>query len=328
MGKRADALIRDADWAAEQAARALRDRAFDHAIRWSDRAVPLTRKVIGKNRADRRAVDIFAERLWDRALIHQGLGNAPAAIRDAGEALALTEEMDRAHGVQYQLRAPSMRLLLCELHAAAGDSGAARRYGHAIDDYRRHLEPTLLIADGFARYGEAMRTIGDPSAAPAFRQAVDLYRSPEVRLLERSDVERFIGAAIQVATDAEPANPAAAPEILPILQDVAEWTVRMVPQTYPVYATPENHADARAALDVLERLGVWLRTLGAPRLADYYDTLAAVYPRDRLDDGWFWWHARRLVGEGGRLLGEAVRRRGDPPGTPQRPGAADGAGAG
>jgi hypothetical protein len=39
MGRREDERIRYADWAAEQAASAMLDSAWDYAIIWSDRAV-------------------------------------------------------------------------------------------------------------------------------------------------------------------------------------------------------------------------------------------------------------------------------------------------
>ncbi|GAA5000037.1 tetratricopeptide repeat protein [Actinopolymorpha pittospori] len=246
MGRREDERIRDADWAAEQAARAMLDSAWDYAIIWSDRAVDGTHRIYRKNRTEERVVDIFAGRLWDRALIHQALGNVSEGIRDATEALTLFEELAAAYGTQYELRIPSVRLLLCELSAVAGDPEAARRFGQAIEAYRERLvEPSLLIADAFARYGTAMRVIGDPAAAPAFRQAVDVYRMPEVDVTDQSIVRRFVHTAIQVATDAEPATATVALEILPILQDAAERTVRLVPEVYPMVATPENNADMR-----------------------------------------------------------------------------------
>ncbi|MGW5362403.1 hypothetical protein [Actinopolymorpha pittospori] len=311
MGRREDERIRYADWAAEQAASAMLDSAWDYAIIWSDRAVDGTRSIYRKNRTDERVVDIFAGRLWDRALIHQAQGNVSEGIRDATEALTLFEELAAAHGTQYELRIPSVRLLLCELYAVAGDPEAARRYGQAIEAYRERLvEPSLLIADAFARYGTAMRAIGDPAAAPAFRQAVDVYRMPEVDVTDKGVVRRFVQTAVQVATDAEPATATAALEILPVLQDAAERTVRLVPEVYPFFATPENNADMRTTLAILDLESAWLLALGAPRTAAYYADLAKALAHNV---AWGWSDA---VAAAGRLLDETLRRGGDPPEVP------------
>lgn len=311
MGRREDERIREADWAAEQAAHAMLDSAWDYAIIWSDRTVDGTRKIYRKNRTDERVVDVFTGRLWDRALIHQALGNVREGISDATEALTLFEELETAHGAQYKLRIPSVRLLLCELYAASGDPEAARRFGQAIEAYRERLvEPSLLIADAFARYGTAMRAIGDPAAAPAFRQAVEVYRMPEVDVTDKSVVRRFVQTAIQVATDAEPATATAALEILPILQDAAERTVRLVPEVYPLFATPENNADMRTTLAILDLESAWLLELGAPRMAKYYAILANALVHHV---AWGW---SKAVAAAGQLLGEALRRGGDPPDVP------------
>lgn len=327
LSEREDELIRNGDWAAEQAGRALLDNALDYAIIWSDRAVTATRTLLERYRrkyaTDERFIEVFSERIWDRAIIHQGLGNTDAAIRDGTEALALIEESERTHGVKYPLRGPSVRLLLCELHAKADDMEAARRYGQAIDAYRQQLdEPSLLLATGFARYGWAMDAIGDPSAPEALRQAVDLFRSPAVRLIERSDVERFVQTAMRVVENAEPAAVDSAPEILPILRDAAGWAVRLVPASYPAFVTADAHADARAALDILDRLGAWLRVWGAPKLAAYYERLAAVFPRG-LGGPIFWSQMHSAVADAERLVDEAIRLRRDPPQTPDYDGSDD-----
>lgn len=317
MRGRGDERIRNADWAAAQAGHALRDDELAFAVEWSDRAVTLTRQIVKRRRkkqpVDRRAVDVFAERLWDRSLIHQGLGNIDEAIRDAKEALALIDEIEREHGVEYPLRSPSLRLLLCELSAQAGDAAAARSYGQAIEAFRSQLDqPSHVTADGFARYGWAMHLIGDSAAMPALRQAEQLWRRSEAMPDGRRDAERLVRTMVHIADQAQPATPAGAPEILPMLQYAAACAVRLVPGSYPLHATSANHADARAALETLDRLAVWLRALGAPRLAAHYQRLAEVFPRGQ-DGPLFWSQLQALVPHREGLVGEAVRRRGDPP---------------
>jgi hypothetical protein len=145
-------------------------------------------------------VDIFAARLWDRALIHQAPGNVSEGIRDAAEALTLFEELEAAHAAQYKL--------------------------------------------------------------------------------------------------------------LPILQDAAERTVRLVPEVYPLFAAPANNADMRSTLAILDLESACLLALGAPRMAKYYANLAEALTHNV---AWSWSDA---IAAAGRLLGEALRRGGDPPEVP------------
>jgi hypothetical protein len=275
-----DDLVRDADWQAKQAKLALRDGAMDHAIRWSNWTVPHTREILTgwrkEGRADRRVIEL--------------------------------EEMQQEHGVHNPLLVPSVRVLLCELYAQAGDAAAARHHGQAIEAYQNEADtPNMVLADGFDHYGRGMHLIGDPAAAPALRRAVDLYRQHEVHLDGRHTIERFIQTVLL--------HHAETPEILPILHDAATWVRRLPPTFSPLRSSllppPQHYADRFTLMQIQQRMAEWLAVLDGPQLAEYYDRLGEFYPRGP-DGPLFWSKIQQAVDDHRRQPDKTARRRRDP----------------
>jgi hypothetical protein len=224
-------LVRDADHQAAQAKRAMSDDAMGYAIRFADWTVASTREVAARRGDDPDSRDVLADRLWDRALIRQALGDLDGAIVDAREALAILGEIPTGN----VLLLPSLWLVLCELWAQVGDAAAARQFGQAIAAYEGVSDrPETVLADGFGRYGRAMHLIGDPAAGPALRRAAGQYRAVGPNLGGRRTIMEFIRLVLLIADTTRPITEADAPEILAMLRDAGAWVLRLPQVVVPV----------------------------------------------------------------------------------------------
>ena len=255
-------LVRDADYQAGQAKHALGDDAMGYAIRFADWTVANTREVVARRGDDPESRDVLADRLWDRALIRQALGDLDGAIGDAREALAILGEIPTGN----DLLLPSLSLVLCELWAQAGDAEAARQFGQAIAAYEGVTDrPETVLADGFGRYGRAMHLIGDPAAGPALRRAAGHYRAVGPNLGGRRTVMEFIRLVLLIADTTRPVTAAEAPEILGMLRDAEGWARRLPQVVVPVVPVEQAlHQPAHYEPDVFtvamvqQRIADWL----------------------------------------------------------------------
>ncbi|MEU4160400.1 hypothetical protein [Actinoplanes sp. NPDC026670] len=258
-------LARDADYQAEQAKHALNDDMMGHAIRWADWTVANTRKVAARRRDDPMGPGVLADRLWDRALIREAMDDISGAIGDASEALAILHESPAND--DEALMVPSLDLLLCELHARAGDAEAARGHAPAIRAYEGVTDdyPPLVLADGYGRYGRAMHLIGDPEGGPALRRAAAFYR--EASIGTRYSAMTYIRLVLLIA-DSTPVTATEAPQMLTMLRSAAAVARRLplvvVPPVPPGQArasaaayTPEVFTEAM----VKSRMAEWLAVL-------------------------------------------------------------------
>ncbi|GLY93420.1 hypothetical protein [Actinoplanes sp. NBRC 103695] len=256
-------LVRDADYQAGQAKRALGDDAMGYAIRFSDWTVTNTREVVALRDGDSDSRGVLADRLWDRALIRQALGDIGGAIGDASEALAILGEQPTGN----DLLLPSLRMVLCELHAQAGDTETARRHGQAIAAYEGVTDrPEVVLADGFGRYGRAMHLIGDAAAGPALRRAAGHYRAVGTDLGGRRTVMEFIRLVLLIADTTRPVTAAEAPAILGMLRDAEAWARRLPQVVVPVVPVEQAlHQPAPYEPDVFtvamvqQRIADWLQ---------------------------------------------------------------------
>ncbi|MGC9539947.1 hypothetical protein [Streptomyces sp. UG1] len=266
-----DRLTEDADhadWYAEVAGRAYLDGHYSDALQAADRAVKLTQRVLRQISDDQRVINVLAERHRWRAFIHEELGNRTKAIKDAEAAITLYGRLEDPP----PLAIPLLRLLQCELYAARGDVAAARETGRAVEAYRQqaHEDDTepLTIAEGLGRYASGMALIGDVEAARAARrEAVDFYRAGLKPSFGARHRLRFVQILQELVADAGPPSAAAAPEVLPMLQDAAEQRVFLIPPSLFAFADPKERDHGLAVCQILEAQSRWLDALGAPRTA-------------------------------------------------------------
>lgn len=250
------------------AARAYLDGYYREGLEAADRAVKLTRRILRRTPDDQRVIEVLVDRHRWRALIHEELGNQTAAINDAEAAITLCGRLDDSPPLQI----PALRLLQCEMYGVMGEVAAAREAGQAVEAYRQlaregDVHP-LAMAHALSRYAAGMALAGDVEAArPARREAVDAYRASLDENSFARDQIRFAWTVQELVADAEPPSAAAAPELLPMLQEAAEQRVSLIPPSPYAFREAKVGDHGTAVCQILATQSRWLDALGAPRTA-------------------------------------------------------------
>jgi tetratricopeptide (TPR) repeat protein len=306
--------IQESDWSAEGATRTFEAGDLGQALRLADRSVTLTRKIHKRDGLNGIWSQRLAERLRTRAEIHQADGAYRAAIADCTEAISVWEASALT---KYPLFVPDVHLILAEVYASLGEREPAVRHGEAIERYRA-LEATddsdaIMVARALARYAKAMATVGERERGDtAAREYVAIMRPRIADTYRIDDLAAFAQAVYQLAepTGQSVPDPESAVEMVPLLRDAIEQMARTVSQSPVAYADPKQRDYALSVLYLLERQGVWLAALGAPRLAAIFE----YQSRHLIDQPVRDWTA--ILTQLRTHVDEALRLRTDPPTLP------------
>lgn len=306
--------IQESDSYADGAYRALQDGHLSEALRMAERAVQLTRKIHKRDGLAGIWSQRLAQRLRTRAEIHQADGAYRAAIADCTEAISVYESSNLT---RYPLFVPDVHLILADVHAALGEREPAVRHGEAIERYRAldlsDENDAIIVARALARYARAMMTVGERERSDAAaREYIAIMRPRIAGLYLVTDLSRFAQAVYQLTEPVEGAAPDAesAVESVPLLQDAIEQMARTVSQSPIAYADQEQRDRALSVLYLLERQGVWLVALGAPRLGAIFEHQS----RHLVDQPVRHWTS--ILAQLREHVDEAVRLRADPPTLP------------
>jgi hypothetical protein len=297
-------LARECNVLGERAARAYLDGDLEPALAAADRAVAAAGTLHREDTGDHEVADVFAERLRTRAEIRLVLASVQrdraeelvaCGIDDATRSIALIEELKGKPAARFPLRTADLRLLLGDLHAAAGNLDLALRSAvSSIEDHRRSHRAgdesgDLSLARALCRYADLLDTVGADQAVTVRRESVALYRPyarPGAHLwtvrfsrgttwLSTPTLERFCQTAYRLASSLGPPSIRWAAEAMLALQDAAEGFAGLLPDATPaavlMFADPAYLARLADVSGVLREQADWSRGISAPWLVRAYE---------------------------------------------------------